>query len=330
MTHSFKKIAVVGAGSMGGLLGAKLALDGHDVTFIARGATLDALRRGFTMIDTKGERHAPAVKAAAAEEAGPFDLVMLCLKAHQIAGAAATLPRLFHETTPVVAVLNGIPWWYFHRSGGAFDGRALACVDPDGAIGRAIEGRRVVGAVIYAAAKVVAPGTVHVTDTMRFILGEPDGSLSARVQTLTDIFNRTGFTTLVSQDIRSDIWTKVWGNSSFNPVSALTGAGLASIARNPGACDVVRAIMREVQQVVEALGLKMKMDLEERIRVTESLGDHKTSMLQDIEARRTPETDANMGAVAEIAKLVGVPTPMLDTIHAMTRLLGRTVTGAAA
>jgi len=326
MNTAFQKIAVVGAGAMGGLLGAKLALGGHDVTFIARGATLEALKRGFTMIDAKGARHRPPIKAAAAEEAGPFDLVILCLKAHQIAAAAQTLPRLFRSDTPVLAVLNGIPWWYFHKNGGAFDGRRLAAVDPDGAIGRAIEGRRVIGGVIYAAAKVVEPGVVHVTDTMRFIIGEPDGSASARAQAVADMFNRTGFNTVVSTEIRSDIWTKVWGNSSFNPVSALTGAGLAGIVRDQGACDVVRAIMREVQGVVEGLGLKMKMDLEQRIKVTESLGDHKTSMLQDIEARRMPETDANMGAVAEIAQLVGVPTPMLETIHTATRLLGRAVT----
>lgn len=323
---AFQKIAVVGAGSMGGLLGAKLALDGHDVTFIARGATLEALKRGFTMIDAAGVRHTPNVKAAAADEAGPFDLVILCLKANQIAAAAKTLPRLFHKDTPVLAVLNGIPWWYFHKNGGPLDGRPISAVDPSGAIGQAIEGRRVIGAVIYAAAKVVEPGTVHVTDTMRFILGEPDGSLSPRLTAITEMFNRTGFPTIASTEIRADIWTKVWGNCSFNPVSALTGAGLASIARDKGACDVVRAIMQEAEQVVEGLGLKMKMGLQQRIDVTESLGDHKTSMLQDIEAKRMPETDANMGAVSEIAQLVGVPTPMLDAIHTATRLLGQRVT----
>ncbi|MGE3332492.1 MAG: ketopantoate reductase family protein [Rhodospirillaceae bacterium] len=326
MSTHFQKIAVVGAGSIGGLLGAKLALNGDDVTLIARGATLEALKRGFTMIDADGAQHRPPIKAAAAEEAGPFDLVILCLKAHQIAAAAKTLPHLFHDDTPVLAVLNGIPWWYFHKNGGAFDGRQLASVDPDGAIARAIEDRRVIGGVIYAAANVVEPGVVHVTDTKRLIIGEPDGSASARAQAVAGMFNSAGFNTVVSTEIRSDIWTKAWGNSSFNPVSALTGAGLASIVRDKGACDVVRAIMREVQGVVEGLGLKMSMDLEQRIKVTESLGDHKTSMLQDIEARRSPETDANMGAIAEIARLVGTPTPMLETIHTVTRLLGRAAT----
>jgi 2-dehydropantoate 2-reductase len=326
----FGKIAVVGAGSMGGLLGAKLALNGQDVTFIARGATLAALKGGFTMIDAAGTRHTPPVKAAAMEDAGQFDLVVLCLKAHQIADATASLPRLFHQDTPVLAVLNGIPWWYFHKSGGAFDGRRIEAVDPDGRIAAAIDGRRVIGGVIYAAANVPAPAVVQVSNTKVMHIGEPDGSLSERVSAIADLFTASGFKTEATADIRTEIWTKVWGNSSFNPVSALTGAGLASIVRADGACDVVRAIMREVELVAARVGVKMKMSLEQRILVTEALGDHKTSMLQDIEAKRMPEIAANMEAVAEIARLVGVPTPMLEAICASTRLLARAVTGAAA
>ncbi len=327
---AFQKIAVVGAGAMGGMLGGMLAAHGEDVTFIARGETLAALKRGFTMIDPAGAHHTPPVKAAAADDSGPFDLVILCLKAHQIAAAAKTLPRLFHAETPVVAVLNGIPWWYFHKSGGPFEGRAVATVDPDGSIAHAIAGRRVIGGVIYAAANVPAPGVIHVTNTSVLHIGEPDGSASARLTEIANLFNRAAFKTVASADIRTDIWTKVWGNSSFNPVSALTGAGLSTIARDPGACDVVRGIMREVEQVVEALGLRMKVSLEQRIKITEALGNHKTSMLQDIEAKRFPEIDANLGAVAEIARMVGVATPMLDAIMTVTRLLARTVTGAAA
>lgn len=327
MTGS-RKIAVVGAGAMGGMLGGLLASHGEDVTFIARGETLAALKRGFTMIDPAGARHTPPVKALAIEDAGPFDLVILCLKANQIAAAATTLSRLFHEDTPVLAVLNGIPWWYFHKSGGPFEGRTISAVDPDGAIAKAIDGRRVIGGVIYAAANVPQAGVVHVTGTQVLHVGEPDGSLSARVTDIAELLNRAAFKTVASADIRTDIWTKVWGNSSFNPVSALTGAGLSTIARDPGACEVARGIMREVQQVVEALGLRMKVSLEERLKITEALGNHKTSMLQDIEAKRFPEIDANMGAVAEIAQMVGVPTPMLTAIMATTRLLARRVTGA--
>lgn len=328
MTRNINRIAVVGAGSMGGLLGAKLALNGEDVTFIARGATLAALRRGFTMIDAAG-RHVPSVKAAAADEAGPFDLVVLCLKAHQIAGATPTLPRLFHANTPVLAVLNGIPWWYFHKSGGPFEGRRIAAVDPDGSIAAAIADRRVIGGVIYAAAKVVEPAVIQVAEALSLMIGEPDGAESPRTAEISDLFTRAGFKTSVSTDIRADIWTKVWGNCSFNPVSALTGAGLATIARDKGACDVVRAIMEEVERVAARLGVRMRMPLQKRIDITESLGDHKTSMLQDIEARRMPEIAANIEAVVEIAHLVDVPTPMLDAICTSTRLLARAVTGAA-
>ena len=327
---AFGKIAVVGAGSMGGMLGAMLARAGEDVTFIARGTTLAALKRGFTMIDAAGARHTPPVKAAAADDAGVFDLVVLCLKAHQIAGAAPLLPRLFHDETPVLAVLNGIPWWYFHKSGGAFDGRQIAAVDPGGTIARAVEGRRVIGGVIYAAAKVIEPALVHVTDTLLLTVGEPDNTASDRAAAVSTLFNRAGFNTQVSTNVRADIWTKVWGNCSFNPVSALTGAGLASIARDKGCCQVVRTIMEEVERVAERLGIAMKMPLQKRIDLTESLGDHKTSMLQDIEAKRMPEIDANLGAVIEIARLVGVPTPMLEAICAQVRLLARNVTGAAA
>lgn len=330
MTKAYSKIAVVGAGSMGGFLGATLALHGQDVTFIARGPTLAALKHSFTMIDAQGARHTPAVKAAAADEAGAFDLVILALKAHQIAGAAATLPRLLHAETPVLAVLNGIPWWYFHKSGGAFEGRSLAALDPDGTIAKAIDGRRVVGGVIYAAAAVVAPATVHVTDTKLMTIGEPDGSASTRSAAIAALFSDAGFKTQVSPEIRTDIWTKVWGNSSFNPVSALTGAGLASIVRDEGGCAVVRAIMEEVERVAGRLGITMRMSLQKRIEVTESLGNHKTSMLQDIEARRMPEIEANMGAILEIARLVGERTPMLEAIYTTTRLLARTVTDSGA
>ena len=322
----FGKIAVVGAGSIGGFLGATLALHGQDVTFIARGPTLAALKHSFTMIDARGVRHTPAVKAAAADEAGAFDLVVLALKAHRIAGAAALLPRLLHADTPVLAVLNGIPWWYFHKSGGAFEGRGLAALDPDGSIANAIEGRRVIGGVIYAAAAVVAPATVHVTDTKLMTIGEPDGSASARSTAIAEIFNAVGFKTQVSTEIRTDIWTKVWGNASFNPVSALTGAGLASIVRDDGGCAVVRTIMEEVERVAGRLGITMRMSLQKRIEVTESLGNHKTSMLQDIEARRMPEIEANRGAIIEIARLVGESTSMLEAIYATTRLLARAVT----
>jgi 2-dehydropantoate 2-reductase len=322
------RIAIVGAGAVGGYLGGVLALAGEDVTFIARGASLEALRRGFTLIDPAGTRHAAPSKAAAITDAGPFDIVILGLKAQQIGAILPDLPRLLHETTPIVAVQNGIPWWYFHKSGGPLEGRGVAAVDPDGAIGAGIESRRVIGGVIYVAAKVVEPGVVHATETNRLVLGEPDGSASPRATALAEMFVRAGFKTTLSTDIRTEIWTKLWGNSVFNPISALTGAGLADLATNPGTRALIAATMGEVERVALRYGVRMPMSLEQRIAVSEKLGNHKTSMLQDIEARRPPELGANVAAVAELARLVDEPTPMLDAIHTCTRLLARTVTGA--
>lgn len=324
------RIAIVGAGSVGGFLGAKLALAGGDVTFIARGATLEALQRGFTFIDPAGARHAVPSKSTAIEDAGAFDLVILGLKAQQIGGILTHLPRLLHAETPILAVQNGIPWWYFHKIGGPYEGRRVEAVDPDGAIGRAIEGRRVIGGVIYVAANVAAPGVVHATETNRMVIGEPDGSASPRATAAAAMVDRAGFKTTVSTDIRTDIWTKLWGNSVFNPVSALTGAGLADISNDAGTRTLAAAAMAEVERVAARFGVRMPMSIDQRIALAASLGNHKTSMLQDIEARRAPELGANVGAVVELAHLVGEPVPTLETIHACARLLARTVTGAAA
>lgn len=323
----FAKIAVVGAGSVGGYLGSILALAGEDVTFIARGATLEALGKGFTLVDPAGTRHAAPAKVVAIEDAGAFDLVILALKAHQIGGILTELPRLLREDTPIVAVQNGIPWWYFHKSGGPHDGRRVAAVDPGGSIAGEIDGRRVLGGVIYVAANVVAPGVVHATEVNRMIVGEPDGTLSARASAVADMFLRAGFKTTASADIRADIWTKLWGNSVFNPVSALTGAGLADIATDAGTRTLVSAAMAEVEQVALKFGVRMPMSIEQRIALAASLGNHKTSMLQDIEARRPPELGANVGAVLELARLAGQPTPMLETIYTCARLLAQSIAG---
>lgn len=324
----FGKIAVVGAGSVGGYLGGVLALSGKDVTFIARGASLAALKSGFTLIDPKGTCHAAPVKAAAIEDAGPFDLVILALKAHQIGGVLGHLPRLLGRETPILAVQNGIPWWYFTGHRGAFEGRRVSAVDPDGGIAKAIDAARIIGGVIYVAATVVAPGVVHATETNRMIIGTPDGSLSERVSAIAEMFTRAGFKTTASADIRADIWTKLWGNSVFNPVSALTRAGLADIANHPDVRPVVAAAMAEVEQVALRFGVRMPMTLEQRITLAASLGNHKTSMLQDIEARRQPELGANVAAVAELARLAGQATPTFDAIHTCARLLARAVAAA--
>ena len=326
MSTSFK-IAVVGAGSVGGFLGAKLAMAGEDVTFIARGETLKALKQGFTMIDPAGVRHAPPVKAAAIADAGPFDLVFLGLKAQQISAVAPDLKNLLGPDTPIVAVQNGVPWWYFHKSGGAFEGRRVEAVDPGGVITNAIDSARVIGGVIYVAAAVTAPGVIRVTETNRIVLGEPDGSISPRAKDAVERLARTGLKSTVTPEIRTEIWTKLWGNLSFNPVSALTRAGLSDMTSDPAVCALVAAIMAEAEQVAAHLGIRMPITLQQRIDITAKLGRHKTSMLQDIEAGRAPELDATVTAVVEFARMAGVATPYLDAIYACTGLLARMVTG---
>lgn len=324
------KIAVVGAGSVGGYVGGNLALAGEDVTFIARGESLKALKQGFTMIDPAGTHHKPPVKAAAIGEAGTFDLVFLGLKAQQIGAVAPSLKNLLRPKTPLVALQNGVPWWYFHKSGGAFEGRRIEAVDPGGRIFDAIDPARVIGGVIYVASTVPAPGVVHFTETNRIVLGEPGGSLSPRVEDAAARLNRAGVKAVVSQSIRTDIWTKLWGNLALNPVSALTRGGLSDIIDDPATRKLIAAIMAEAEQVAAHLGIRMSMTIDERIAVTRKLGRHKTSTLQDIEAGRPPELDALVAAVMEFARMGGIATPYLDAIHACTDLLARMVTGHTA
>ena len=326
MTSPFK-IAVVGAGSIGGFIGGKLALAGEDVTFIARGETLKALKQGFTLIDPAGVRHAPPVRAAALDEAGAFDLVFLGLKAQQIGAVAPELNALLKPEGCIVAMQNGVPWWYFHKSGGAFDGRPVEAVDPGGAILSAVASSRVIGGVIYIASSVTAPGIVHVTETNRIVLGEPGGGLSPRVEDAAARLNSAGVKALVTPAIRTEIWTKLWGNLALNPVSALTRGGLSDIIDDPPLRKLIAAMMAEAEQVAAHLGIRMSMTIDERIAVTRKLGRHKTSTLQDIEAGRPPELDAMLTAVVEFARMGGIATPYLDAIHACTGLLARIVTG---
>jgi len=325
MSGSYK-IAVVGAGSIGGFLGATLARAGEDVTFVARGETLKALQRGLTMIDPAGERHAVTAGAAAIDDAGTFDLVILALKAQQIGAVAPHLGRLFKGDAPLLAVQNGLPWWYFQKSGDAFDGKRVESVDPGGRISAAIDPKRVIGGVIYVAASIVTPGTIHVTETNRMAIGEPDSSLSPRAARIAEMFTRAGFKTTASPTIRTEIWTKLWGNAVFNPISALTGAGLSDMATDPAVGTLVAAVMDETERVAARFGVRMPMSIPQRIALAASLGNHKTSMLQDIEAGRPPELEANVGAVVEFARLAGVDTPNLDTLYTCARLLAATVT----
>jgi 2-dehydropantoate 2-reductase len=322
------KIAVVGAGAIGGYLGARLALSGEEVTFIARGANLEALRaRGLRLIEEDGsERVARDVRAhQRMSEAGEQDYVLLALKAHQVAAVAADLGHLFAPHTTVVTMQNGIPWWYFHKLGGEYEGRAVTMVDPDGTVGANIPSERVLGSVVYPASELVEPGVVKVIEGNRFSLGEPDNSKSERALRLSEALGRAGFKAPVSTDLRGEIWLKLWGNLTFNPVSALTHATLAQICRFPLTRELAAGMMQEAQAVAEKLGVRFRIGIDRRIAGAEAVGEHKTSMLQDVERGRALELDALLGTVVELARMTGTATPRIDAIYACATLLARTL-----
>jgi len=322
------KITVVGAGAIGGLLGARLALAGEEVTFIARNRNLEAINAGgFRLIGEDGiEQHASTVRAVQHyAEAGEQDAVLLTVKAHQVRDLLPDLRALFGPKTMVVTMINGIPWWYFHKLAGPHEGRALESVDPGGVLAAHIEPERVIGSVVYPAAELVAPGVVKVIEGNRFTLGEPDGTRSERIEALSQALMRAGFKAPVAKDIRSEIWVKLWGNVSFNPLSALTHATLEDICRFPPTRQLAATMMGEAQRVAEALGVLFKLTLEQRLAGGEAVGAHKTSMLQDVEHGRALELEALVGAVVELGRITAVPTPTNDAIYATTTLLARTL-----
>jgi 2-dehydropantoate 2-reductase len=323
------KIAIIGAGAIGGFVGVRLALSGEDVTFIVRGANLQAIRKhGMRLIGRDGVESV-ALNVGATdhyEEAGVQDVVILALKAHQVAAVASQVPRLFGPDTTVVTMQNGIPYWYFHRHGGRFEGRRVHSVDPTGLIGESIPPERVVGCVVYPASELVAPGVVRHIEGERFPVGELDGSASERVTRIAACFTRAGFKSPVLDNIRAEIWLKLWGNLTFNPISALSHSTLAGICRYPLTRELSAAMMREAQAVANSLDIEFRVSLEMRIAGAEKVGHHKTSMLQDIEAGRAPEIDALVGSVVELGRLTATRTPHIDTVHALVKLLARTMT----
>ena len=322
------KIAVVGAGAIGGYLGAKLAIAGEDVTFIARNRNLEAINaRGFRLILEDGsEQHAPTAKAVQhMADAGPQDAVLLTLKAHQVRDVLPGLRELFGPQTMVVTMINGIPWWYFHKLGGEYEGRHLDSVDPGGVIDQHIERERIIGSVVYPASELVEPGVVKVIEGNRFTLGELDGERSERIEALSQAMMRAGFKAPVSRDIRSELWIKLWGNLSFNPISALTHATLEQICRFGPTRSLAAAMMREAQAVAEKLGVRFKISLEQRIAGAEAVGAHKTSMLQDVEHGRALELEALVGSVVELGRITATPTPTIEAVYAATSLLAQTL-----
>lgn len=322
------KIAIVGAGAIGGLVGARLALAGEQVTFLVRGANLLAIRnKGIKLIAHDGSEQVATNVAATDDyaEAGPQDVVVLALKAHQVAAVADQLPLLFGPDTCVVTMQNGIPYWYFHQHGGHLEGRTVHSVDPDGSLAARIPPSRVIGCVVYPASELVAPGVVRHVEGERFPLGELDGSHSPRVQAISECFTRAGFKAPVLDDIRSEIWLKLWGNLTFNPISALCHATLEGICQYPVARSLAADMMKEAEAVANKLGVTFRVTLDKRIAGAEKVGRHKTSMLMDVEAGRGPEIDALVGSVVELGRFTDTATPHIDAVYALVKLLERTM-----
>jgi 2-dehydropantoate 2-reductase len=312
------KICIYGAGAIGGLLGAQLSLAGEEVTLIGRGPHLAAIQAGGLKLRTEGKELLARPHATSdPREAGPQDCVIVTLKAHSVAAIATAMQPLLGPETAVVTAMNGVPWWYFYKLAGPHEGYRIRSIDPDGTLWRLIPGERCLGCVVYPAAEVVAPGVVEHYYGNRFMLGEPDGSKSARATRLSDALTRAGFKAPVRPKIRDDIWVKLWGNLSFNPVSALTSGTLAGIANDPGTRAVIRRMMGEAEAVGTALGVKFGVDIETRIGWAADIGEHRTSMLQDLELGRPMEIDALVSAVAEMGDLVGVDTPFIDAVLAL-------------
>ena len=322
------KIAIIGAGAIGGYVGVKTALAGNDVTIIARGANLQAIRaNGLKLIQHDGsELVARQVKATNDyAEAGVQDLVVLAMKSHQVEAVIGELPKLIGPETVIVPMQNGIPFWYFHQHGGVLAGTPVKSVDPNGAIAAAIPARQIIGCVVYPASELVAPGVVRHIEGDRFPVGELDGSSSARVQRVSQCFIDAGFKAPVLDNIRSEIWLKLWGNLTFNPISGLAHATLVDICQFPLTRELAAHMMREAQAVAHKLHIEFRVPLEKRIAGAEKVGKHKTSMLQDIEAGRIPEIDALVGSVVELARLTETPTPHIDTVYALVKLLARSM-----
>lgn len=320
------RICVIGAGAIGGLMAAKLALAGNDVSVIDRGPHLDAIREnGLRLIWEDGTEYlARNIKAyETCAEAGEQDLVILGLKAHYLEMVARELGPLMGPETMIVTVQNGIPWWYFHNHGGPFDGRRLETLDPDGVLGKHIDGDRIIGCVVYPAAAVPEPGVIKHVEGDRFPIGELDGSESERVVRLKEALEGAGFRSRVLDDIRSEIWLKAWGNLSFNPISALTHATLVDICEFPETRRLAHQMMEEAQTVGETLNITFRHTIDKRIAGAEGVGAHKTSMLQDVEGGRSLETEALIGAILELAKLTEIPCPHIESVYACVKLLNK-------
>jgi len=320
------KFLIAGAGAIGAYIGARMSQAGYDVTLFARGPHLRAMQeRGVEARSAEGDFVARPTIAASLEEVGPVDVVFLGVKAHGLTQLAPQLAPVLGPQTTVVSTQNGIPWWYFQGFGGEWDGLRLERIDPGGVISSAIEARRVVGSIVYFSTEIIAPGVVQHIEGNRISLGEPDGTRSERIRQIAEALVKSGLRAPITTRMRHEIWVKVLGNTSFNPVSALTRATLAQMVRDPGVCALIRNIMQEVEAVSHKLGMELPVSIDQRIAGAEKVGEHKTSMLQDLEAGRPLELEAIVGSVVELGERLGVPMPYTRTVYDCTKLLAQSV-----
>jgi 2-dehydropantoate 2-reductase len=318
------KICIFGAGAIGGYMGAKLAQAGAEVSLVARGPHLAAMReKGLTLIEEEGTTTVPVTASDNAADLGPQDYVIVTLKAHSVPPVVPKMQPLIGPETTIVSGVNGVPWWYFHKIGGPLEGTRLASVDPGDAQWTGFGPDRVLGCVVYPAAEVIEPGVVRHIEGNRFSLGEPDGSKSERAVRLSQALTEAGLKAPVRPKLRDEIWVKLWGNLSFNPISALTHATLDVLCTDPGTRGVARAMMLEAQEIAETLGVRFPIDVDRRIEGGAAVGAHRTSMLQDLDQGRPMEIDALIGSVRELGRITGTPTPTIDTVLALVQLRAR-------
>lgn len=318
------KICIFGAGAIGGYMGAKLAEAGADVSLVARGPHLAAMKaNGLTLIEEGVSKTVPVTVSDNPADLGPQDYVIVTLKAHSVPPVVDKMKPLIGENTTIVSGVNGVPWWYFHKVGGDLEGTRLESVDPGNAQWDGFGPDRVLGCVVYPAAEVIEPGVIKHIEGNRFSLGEPSGEKSERAMALSKALSAAGLKAPVRPKIRDEIWVKLWGNLSFNPISALTHATLDVLCTDPGTREVARNMMLEAQAIAEKLGVKFPIDVDRRIQGGADVGAHRTSMLQDLDANRPMEIDALVGSVQELGRVTGTPTPTIDTVLALVQLRGR-------
>ena len=323
------KICVIGGGgAIGGYLAAKLARAGNQVTVVARGATLEAIQKnGLTLhMEDEPEPLVAVVKVVGKiTEVETPDVVMLAVKAHQVEPVIDDLAKIMGPNTVLIPLQNGIPWWYFQKLAGQFHDLPIEAVDTGGLIMKKIHPQNIIGCVVYPATYTESPGVIRHVEGNRFPLGELDGSVSERVKAISQMMTDAGFKSPILEDIRGEIWLKLWGNMTFNPISALTHEHLEGICRYPLTKDLARNMMAEAQAIAEKLGVVFRVDIERRINGAEKVGKHKTSMLQDLEAGNILEIDALLGSVIEMGRITDTPTPCLSTVFALTKLLNTKV-----